>query len=138
MTYEEDKHMKIFFAYLDIFVRSKLLPEAIRDLTYHPANGGKRNPREAAKFKKMGVRPGIPDIVLPVPSGKYPSLYIELKPPIVTGVPKPRVSKEQKKKIEQLISFGNDASVQFGYKNTIKKYMDYLGYDESDYKDILK
>ena len=31
-------------------------------LIYHVPNGGKRNPREAAKLKSMGVVPGIPDL----------------------------------------------------------------------------
>ncbi len=32
-----------------------------RDLLWHVPNGGARNKIEAAKFKAMGVRPGIPD-----------------------------------------------------------------------------
>ena len=34
-------------------------------LIYHVPNGGKRNPREAAKLKSMGVVPGIPDLHIP-------------------------------------------------------------------------
>lgn len=33
-------------------------------LFFHPPNGGLRNPREAAIFKALGVRVGVPDIVL--------------------------------------------------------------------------
>ena len=43
------------------------------------ANGGKRNLIEAAKFKRMGVSPGFPDIEIPLPSGGHHGLYIELK-----------------------------------------------------------
>jgi hypothetical protein len=35
-------------------------------LAFHPANGGSRNIIEATKLKKMGVRPGVPDFMLPV------------------------------------------------------------------------
>ncbi len=31
---------------------------------FHPANGGKRTPREAAIFKTLGVRAGVPDIII--------------------------------------------------------------------------
>lgn len=43
------------------------------------ANGGKRNLMEALKFKRMGLSPGFPDIEVPLPSGSYHGLYIELK-----------------------------------------------------------
>lgn len=50
-------------------------------LLFHPANGGKRNAIEAAKFKKMGVRAGVCDLFLAIPNGKYHGLFIELKSP---------------------------------------------------------
>jgi hypothetical protein len=31
---------------------------------FHPANGGYRKPIEAAILKGMGVRPGVPDVIL--------------------------------------------------------------------------
>lgn len=46
---------------------------------YHIPNGGRRSPQEAAKFKRMGVSPGVPDICIPVPCGTYHGLYIEIK-----------------------------------------------------------
>ena len=33
-------------------------------LIWHTPNGGWRDPREAAKLKRMGVLPGIPDIIV--------------------------------------------------------------------------
>ncbi len=44
---------------------------------YHPANGGYRNPREAAKLKDMGVRPGVADLALILSDGR--AAFIELK-----------------------------------------------------------
>ena len=49
------------------------------DLLLHIPNGGKRSKVEAARFKAMGVKPGVPDLLLPVPRGKYHGLFIELK-----------------------------------------------------------
>ncbi|WP_422366393.1 VRR-NUC domain-containing protein [Pelagibius sp.] len=45
---------------------------------YHPANGEKRSKRTASKLKRMGVRPGVPDICI-VHEGR--ALFIELKKP---------------------------------------------------------
>jgi len=49
------------------------------DLLYHIPNGGSRNLVEAHNLKEQGVKAGVPDICLPVPSGRYTALYIELK-----------------------------------------------------------
>jgi len=42
-------------------------------------NGGHRNKITAAKLKAEGVKPGVPDICLPVARGQHHGLYIELK-----------------------------------------------------------
>ena len=44
---------------------------------FHCANGGYRNPREAARFKAMGVLPGVSDIIISMPGGKMG--FLELK-----------------------------------------------------------
>lgn len=49
------------------------------ELLFHVPNGGKRNATEAARFKAMGVKAGVPDLCLPVPRGGYAGLYIEMK-----------------------------------------------------------
>ena len=48
-------------------------------LLHHIPNGGKRNATEAARFKAMGVKAGVPDLFLPAPRGGYAGLYIEMK-----------------------------------------------------------
>ena len=37
------------------------------NLLFHPANGGKRNIITAVRLKQLGTRPGIPDVMLPIP-----------------------------------------------------------------------
>ncbi len=61
-----------------------------KPLYFHPANGGSRNPIEAAKLKGMGVKPGVSDLVI-LDSGItelgdefdttdwHPGLMVELK-----------------------------------------------------------
>jgi hypothetical protein len=46
---------------------------------YAIPNGGKRSMSEAVKFKRCGVKKGVPDLCIPIPSGDYHGLYIELK-----------------------------------------------------------
>lgn len=49
----------------------------------HVPNGGKRSKSEGGKLKAMGVKAGVPDLMLPFPSpkGTYTGLAIELKSP---------------------------------------------------------
>lgn len=45
----------------------------------HPPNGGKRNMFEAVKFKRMGVKAGLPDVLIFEPNDQHCGLAIELK-----------------------------------------------------------
>lgn len=51
----------------------------LKNQLHHSPNGGKRNIREAARFKAMGVRAGFPDLILLHPNNFYPFMGIELK-----------------------------------------------------------
>lgn len=48
-------------------------------LLHHSPNGGRRDAREGARFKKMGTQLGFPDLILLVASQDYHALLIELK-----------------------------------------------------------
>ncbi len=89
-------------------------------------NGGYRLRSEARTLKMMGVRPGIPDVlVFDVPVGsKAPGLAIELKR--VGGVPSD-VSKAQKACLAELKARGWLTMVAFGCDDA-KQQMRRLGY----------
>lgn len=95
-----------------------------RPLAYylvHPANGGYRKDKEAAKLKRMGVQAGYPDLMLDIPKGGYHGLRIELKK-LKGG----RTQDNQKERIDMLNEEGYYAVVCKGFAdatNTIKKYM---------------
>lgn len=67
---------------------------------HHSPNGGNRSTREAAKFKLMGTLPGFSDIFLPLKSGEFCGLYIELKK--AGGSPSP----DQKKFLKAVTAEG--------------------------------
>lgn len=69
------------------FAKKSLFEARLPQVFHHCANGGRRTRREAAKLKLMGVLPGVPDTFLPLKSGEYCGLYIELKK--AGGVPSP-------------------------------------------------
>ena len=43
------------------------------------ANGGYRNKKEAARLKRQGVKAGVADIFLPLPTDQHQGLYLEMK-----------------------------------------------------------
>ena len=50
-----------------------------RGKSFITKSGHKYPPLEAVKLKKEGVRPGVPDLCLPVARNGYNALYIEMK-----------------------------------------------------------
>jgi hypothetical protein len=91
------------------------------ELMYHVPNGGSRNKIEAARLKAEGVKPGVPDIVLPVPRGGYHGLYIELK-----RIRGGKTSEEQKGWIEKLTKQGYYACICKGHKEAEVVIINYL------------
>lgn len=65
--------------HLQVQVMSYMRYQYPEILAFHTPNGGNRNAQEGAKFKRMGVLPGVPDILIPVPQNGFNGLCIELK-----------------------------------------------------------
>ena len=94
-------------------------------LMYHVANEGRRSVAGGARLKAQGMKPGVPDICLPVPAGRFAALYIELK-----RKKGGRVSDEQRGWIEALNRAGNRAVVCRGWDEAREEIVRYLGAPE--------
>lgn len=89
-------------------------------LLFHIPNGGSRDAVEGRHLKQQGVKRGVPDLFLPVPSGRYHGLFIEMKTD--TG----RASREQKEWIEYLNAVGYLAQVCHGWESAVYTLEQYL------------
>ena len=75
MRHEEDDIQAAFFEWVRLAQHKR---KSLAQM-FHPANGGKRDAREAARLKRQGVIPGVPDVMFPVPNAKFYGLAIEFK-----------------------------------------------------------
>lgn len=93
---------------------------AVRDtypelcLLHHIPNGGSRDPIEAKRLKEQGVKPGVPDLCLPVARGQYHGLYIEMK--TETG----KTSPEQDWWVEEITRQGYFVEVCHGWESAVR------------------
>lgn len=94
---------------------------SIKDLLFHSPNGGSRHKLEALKLKRMGVKAGVPDLFLPIPTSQHHGLFIELKRRRLSTL-----TIEQKWWLNALAERGYCAEVAYGWeeaKNIIEEYM---------------
>ena len=96
-------------------------------LLFHIPNGGRRDAAEAANLKKQGVKPGVPDLFLPVPRGDYHGLFIELK-----RRDGGRLSETQKGWLLALERQGYAAVVCHGARDAVDVLIKYLREAEND------
>lgn len=117
----EDKHQMAYFEWLE-----RQYP-LVFPVTIHVPNEGIRNQIIGAK---MGIKPGVPDIVMFVPSYKdglvYHGLCIEMKRPIVKGKPKPVVSAEQSIMISRLRANDYKCYICYNWLEAKEATEDYL------------
>lgn len=94
-------------------VWSHLVHRARKGVVYfHVPNGGKRNQSEAAKFKRLGVVPGIPDLLL-LADGKLYALEIKT----VIG----HLSPDQKAMHAVMREAGATVATAFGLDEALKR-----------------
>ena len=113
----EHEHQAALFRWAGLACAA--LPEL--RLMYAIPNGGHRHIAVAAKLKAEGVKPGVPDICLPVPRHNFAGLYIELK------AGKGRASDAQKWWLASLADQGYYTTVCHGWEAAKDVLCGYLG-----------
>lgn len=89
-------------------------------LMFHIPNEGKRSKYTGGRMRAEGMKAGVPDIFLPVPSGQYHGLFIEMKSE--GGRP----SREQTMWLNSLERQGYRVGVCKGFEQAAALIMDYL------------
>jgi len=86
-------------------------------------NGSNKSKAAAAKFKAEGLRAGVPDLMIPVPTDRYAGLFIEMKSD------KGTLSKEQKEWLSMLADMRYATAACWGVDEAIKcfKLYDLVG-----------
>jgi len=102
MNPTEHQIQSAFFKWWDMNYRSPL--------AWAVPNGGFRHITTAIKLKLEGVRPGIPDVFISIPKGKWSGLFLEFK--TKTGT----LTKPQK--------FYLDALSKAGYQTAVVRSVD--------------
>lgn len=87
---------------------------------FHIPNESVGGPGWLTRNRQMGVKPGVPDLLYPVPLKGYHGLFIEMK--TKTG----RLSAEQKKWITALEIFGYKCVVAHGWEQAKEALQDYV------------
>lgn len=114
----ESEEQQMLFEWADLYAPAH--PEL--ELLFHIPNGAFKTPSMALKFKKEGLKSGVPDLCLPVARHGYHALYIEMKR--TTGG---KISENQLRWMDRLRQEGNSVQVCFGCEQAIRAIEKYLG-----------
>lgn len=121
---KSSEHMQqaALFCWANIMVRHNPDWFFMLDYMFAIPNGGKRGIVTASRLKAEGVKEGVPDTMLPFPSGQYHGLFIEMK-----RVDGGRVSPEQRTFMDYLISQNYFVISANGYCIARDTVLNYLG-----------
>ena len=89
--------------------------------------GGYRAKKTAARMKKEGAKPGVPDLCLPVARGGFHSLWVEMK------FGKGRLTKAQKWWCAKLRAEGHRVEVCRSWEAARDVLLDYLDVKSSEF-----
>lgn len=93
---------------------------------HHSANGGKRSAFTGAQMKALGVKPGFPDLILPVKTSISTGLVIEMKSA------KGKLSAEQSEWIDHFIENDWQIAVLRSAEDARRALCNYLGINPED------
>lgn len=98
---------------------------------FHIPNGGSRNAMEAKNLKRQGVKPGVPDLMIPVAKHNHHGLFIEMK----AGKNKP--TEKQTEWIELLRDNGYLVKVCWSAEEAINLITNYIYLEEVKEKPLF-
>ena len=110
---EEIEQIKLFD-----WIRSQ---KTIEPFAWHTPNERKTSPARGKILKRMGVKSGVADLFIAIPSKGYNGLFIELK----VGCNK--LSDNQCEFLERMLSKGYQALCCYGFEEAKGVIQDYLG-----------
>ncbi len=76
-TAKEADEQELLFEWAELMVETGTYP--CLEWMFHVANGEKRDKATAVKLKRMGVKSGVPDVVLPHAAWGFCGMYVEMK-----------------------------------------------------------
>ena len=115
---EEHEEQRMLMQWWALYSKSKGLSEC---LLFAIPNGGFRHISVAMKLKQEGVRAGVPDLFLALPSGNYHGLFIEMK-----KAKGGRVSDSQNAVMTRLVRQGSACAVCHGWTAAKKRIESYF------------
>ena len=117
MKHIEDDHQMVLYRWAEMTVIDGI---RVSDYLIAIPNGGRRNAREGARLKKMGVKAGVSDLFLALPRGGFSGMWIELK------APKGRPQQNQLDWLDLMASAGYAAVMCHGWESARLSIVDYL------------
>lgn len=117
MKFTESDIQKSIIKWADMHSRCK---NKEIELLYAIPNGAHVSDKNRMRLVAEGLKKGMPDLCLPVPKGRFGSLFLEVK--TRDGV----LSKDQKAMHEKLESFGNKVVIVRDLFNAIDAIDDYM------------
>ncbi len=93
----------------------------VKQMLIKVVNEGKRSPMTGSRLKAIGMRAGVPDYILPIKSGKYGALWLEIK-----RRDNGSVSDAQVDWLKKLQASGHCACVCYGWEHAAQVITDYL------------
>lgn len=116
----EHQEQSSFIAGIRALARADRRYAEAADRTYAIPNGGGRSKAQAGKLKAEGVRPGVSDIFVSLPRGRYHGCYIEMKSE------EGYASKEQKSWIADSLRLGYYGAVCRGQRAAFEIWKTYV------------
>lgn len=105
------------------FFRWSQCQPIVKDCLIKICNEGVRTPRQAYQLRAIGLRPGVPDYLLPIANAQYHSLWIEMK-----RRDKRRTKKEPRQDawLATLTNLGHYSTYAYGWEDAVRIVEHYL------------